>query len=96
MKTKERVHREWFRPVERGGRKSCPNCKAKLEPGESIWAWGEYIRAKWHTVQDVCKTCWPTVRVKLLAHKKDCGCVFILVPYHSALPDWMTLVGPSV
>jgi len=55
---KPRVHREWFRTVELGGRKSCPTCGTRLEPGESIWSWGEYVRAKWRTITHFCKQDW--------------------------------------
>lgn len=88
-----RVHNEWFRQVDRGGRKSCPSCRAKLEPGEKIWSWGEYLRAKWHSVKDVCKNCWPEVRKRLLAHEKDCpeNCTIELCGRGDQLPHWMTL-----
>lgn len=90
---KQRIHREWFRPVERGGRKSCPSCKAKLELGEWIWSWGEYHNAKWHNVQDVCKSCWPKVAERLRTHQTDCpdNCVIELVCREAPKPTWMTL-----
>ena len=88
---KYRTHREWFRPVERKKRKSCPSCKAKLEPGEWIWCWGEYVYGKWRNVKDVCKACWPSVREELNQHGRSCGCVIELTPYHATLPKWLTL-----
>ena len=88
---RQRVHREWFRRVDRGGRKSCSNCRAKLLPGESIWSWGEYVNAKWRNVQDLCMNCWPEVRQRLLAHKAECGCAFELIGYHSTKPSWMIM-----
>lgn len=88
---KQRTHNEWFRPVQRGGRKSCPTCKVKLEPGERIWCWGEYVHGKWHNVQDVCKACFPDILPKLKEHEDECGCTFELVAYCESLPEWLTL-----
>jgi hypothetical protein len=93
-KPKPRVHREWFKPVSRGGRKSCPTCRAKLEPGESIWSWGEYVYGKFRAIRDVCKNCWSGLVSDLKAHTDDCGCTVELVPYHAAKPAWMTLGEP--
>lgn len=47
--------------MERGKRKSCPNCRAKLVESESIWSWGEYINGKWRNVTDFCKECFDEV-----------------------------------
>lgn len=47
----------YIRSVKRGGRKTCPSCKLKLE-GRSIYSVGEYIRAKWHKAgEDFCEEC---------------------------------------
>lgn len=94
MRTRMRTHREWFRPVSLGGRKSCPECKTRLDAGESIWSWGEYIRAKWRTVGFTCKHCWKEVAKRLEEHRDECGCKFELVPYHCSLPEWMKLPEP--
>lgn len=90
-RTKQRSHNEWFRPVERGGRKSCSHCKCKLAKGEWIWSWGEYIRARFNNIRDVCKECWPEVRDRLLGHTADCGCTVTLMCCGAPQPDWMTL-----
>lgn len=91
---KQRIHREWFRPVSLGGRKSCPNCRSKLEEGESVWSWGEYVRAKWRTVAHLCRSCWHAAAEELVKHKDGCGCTFELVGYRCDLPEWMTLDQP--
>lgn len=89
---KTRQHNEWFRTVSLGGRKSCPTCKCKLEAGESIWTWGEYIRAKWRNIGHFCKHCWEReVAGRLRDHTSDCGCTVNLVMYHAIRPDWMIL-----
>lgn len=91
---KQRIHREWFRPVKAGGRKSCPNCKARLEEGESLWQWGEYHYTKWRNVLSVpfCKACYEeTVAKNLISHKGDCGCDFELVGKGHRLPEWLTI-----
>lgn len=94
-KTKQRLHREWFRPVLRGNRKSCPSCGEKLR-GEQIWCHGEYVNAKWRNVEDFCRRCWDGVRAKLLAHAGPCGCQFELVGYHTGLPWWLSLKPRTV
>jgi len=88
---KQRIHREWFRRVDRGGRKSCSGCGAKLEPGESIFSHGEYVCAKFRRIQDVCKSCWPSVAKKLKEHVAGCGCVFELMVCGSPQPAWLSL-----
>ncbi len=90
-KAKLRTHREHFRTVLRGGRKSCSNCKRKLPPGQYIYAWGEYVRATWRTVQDFCRECWPEIKARLQEHRGECGCTFELVGYHQGLPSWLKL-----
>jgi hypothetical protein len=92
-KPKQDIHREWFRTVSCGNRKSCPNCKVKLEPDESIWSWGNYIRAKWHTIGNFCKNCYEErVAKPMIAHSGPCGCVFEYVGYQGTkLPTWMVL-----
>jgi hypothetical protein len=92
MKRRPRDHNEWFRPVSLGGRKSCPECGAALAPGESVWSWGEYVRAKWRTVAHFCKDCYQDrVRKLLLDHQRGCGCGVSLVAYGGGrLPDWLT------
>jgi hypothetical protein len=93
VKVKQRVHREWFRPVSRGGRKSCPSCHERLLPGEYIWSLGNYVRAKWRSVKDVCKACWPKVREELLQHEAACpaNCTIELRGRGANLPAWMHL-----
>jgi len=89
---KLRQHNEWFRTVSMGNRKSCPCCHEKLEPGESIWSWGEYVCAKWRTVKHFCKNCFvKEVQTPLAAHAGPCGCTINLVGYRSSLPAWLTL-----
>ena len=79
-KVKERSHNEWFRTVSLNGRKSCPECKVKLEPGESIWSWGEYHNAKWRTVMRFCHACFINrVQIPLQEHVGTCGCKVELV-----------------
>lgn len=91
-KPKQRNHNEWFRPVSCGGRKSCPKCQAKLGKNESIWSWGNYINAKWHTITYFCKECFQTrVADHLLEHAGECGCSITLVMYHADQPRWLRL-----
>ena len=93
---KPKVHREWFRSVSFGGRKSCPECHAKLLPGEWIWTWGEYRNAKFRAIQHFCKSCWPTIRLLLVEHADECGCNFeFCIKGGSIQPDWLTLAVPD-
>lgn len=87
---KPRVHNEYFTTVLRGNRKSCPNCKAKLN-GELIYSWFEYHRVQRYAIQDFCIHCWDEVRSKLLDHSGPCGCVFQLNAKGCVLPSWLTL-----
>lgn len=82
MSKRARIHREWFRPVTR----KC-QCGSKLP----AWSWGEYIRGKWHNVQDICPVCWPSVIPRIVDHRDTCGCTFELVGKGATLPDWLVL-----
>lgn len=91
-KAKQRNHNEWFRTVSLGGRKSCPECKEKLAEGEKVWAWGNYVNAKWCNVSYFCRACFQkTVLARLTDHTADCGCTVTLVGRRTKLPDWLTL-----
>jgi hypothetical protein len=91
MTTKQRTHNEYFRQVSLGNRKTCPCCKQRLN-GKPIWSWGNYINAKWHTVQHFCERCYPEVRERLQLHQAECGCDFQFIGYQGVkLPSWLTL-----
>jgi len=90
-----RTQNEYFRPVSLSNRKSCPHCKAKLSPGESIWSWGEYVRGQWRTVRYFCRQCYPEIQTLLIEHKDQCGCSFQLKPYSCQLPEWLTIEEQS-
>jgi hypothetical protein len=88
---KPRTHNEWFRSVSLGNRKSCPSCKAKLEAGESIWTWGQYLYGKWHNITHFCKNCvLECVVTPLCNHVADCGCKVEFIGKGEALPRWLT------
>jgi hypothetical protein len=89
--TKPRVHKVWFTPVSRKGRKSCSNCHVKLPQGELIYSCFEYHNVCQRHIQDFCVNCWDGVRKRLKEHSKPCGCTFELVGYHCTLPQWLTL-----
>lgn len=96
MARKTRNHNEWFRSVSLGGRKNCPSCKEKLEQGEKIWSWGEYVFAKWRTVKHFCKKCYSEqVQTPLINHTDECGCTVNLIGYGGeTLPEWLNLTCP--
>ncbi len=88
---KTREHNEWFKAVELGGRKSCPECHAKLEPREWIWSWGEYVRMRFTRIRYCCKACFPTVVADIRRHTDSCGCTVNLIARIAPRPEWMTL-----
>ena len=92
-KPKQRVHREWFRAVSLGGRKTCPCCGEKLDGGD-IWTWGQYVRAKFRAIKHFCEKCWPQIRDELNEHTGGCGCTVELVGKGCSLPTWLTLTCP--
>lgn len=85
-----REHNEYFRSVSMNNRKSCPNCRAKLE-GEKIWSWGEYVYGRWNTVKYFCKECFSKeVSGPLGSHTDSCGCSVNLIGYNGeTLPEWL-------
>jgi hypothetical protein len=87
MPKTQRVHREWFRPVSLGNRKSCPTCGEMLGKG-SIISWGEYQYGKWRTVKHFCRKCYKTeVKPLLEEHAAECGCTFELMN----APEWLKI-----
>lgn len=89
----QRSPNEYFRTVSLGNRKSCPTCKEKLGPMESIWSWGEYQYGKWRTVDHFCKKCFASsVHDRLAGHIDSCGCEVNLVGKSGTkLPDWLAI-----
>jgi hypothetical protein len=88
---KKRTHNEFFRAV-MPRRKSCPNCRAKLEEGERVWCWGSYVRIRWvNVVGGFCKACYDeTVKARLDSHTGACGCTVELRGYQGQeLPAWL-------
>jgi len=82
----------YIRTVSLNNRKSCPTCSQKLD-GRLIYSAGEYVNAKWNTIQHFCELCFSTNL------KKDCD-VFkaklvrdiAFVPYQGTkIPDWLRL-----
>jgi hypothetical protein len=96
----QRIHREWFMPVQTAaGRTTCPcgmtRKQREAQGGDtSLYACGEYSRARWSTWDYCCRHCFQSriVRGRLLPHAAPCGCTFELQPRSGyRLPDWMVL-----
>lgn len=85
-KSKIRVHNEWFQPIVKT---TCP-CGVKKT---SVFAWGEYIAAKWRTVDYFCEACFETrVIPRLVSHAGDCGCQFNLTARSGhRIPEWIKM-----
>lgn len=81
-----RVHNEWFMPLVKT---SCPCGKKKVE----VFAWGEYFRNRWNTIEHFCRSCFITrVRSRLVVHAKGCGCSFVLNARSGyKIPDWIKM-----
>jgi hypothetical protein len=92
-KNRPRIHNEWMRAVQRGNRKSCTECHEKLDPGESIWSWGEYHNVRFRNIRDVCKKCWPQLTKLLVDHERQCpeNCTIQIICMGSSRPWWMVL-----
>jgi hypothetical protein len=67
---KIRVHNEWFQSIVKT---TCPCGQKKT----TCYAWGNYVAARWRTVEHFCEKCFQSrVMTRLLAHAGPCGCVF--------------------
>jgi hypothetical protein len=83
---KPAIHNEWFQPIVKT---TCP-CGAKKT---SVFAWGNYVNAKWRTVDHFCKACFgQRVVIRLLAHADPCGCMFNMNARsgYGPLPTWIS------
>ena len=83
---KARNHNEYFQPV----------VKTKCECGNyrtSVFAWGEYSNAKWHTIKHFCQNCFvERVQKPLREHVGPCGCTVTLVARSGyRIPEWISL-----
>jgi len=80
-------------------RKSCPTCKAKLEPGEYVWSWFEYVNLRQQAITRFCKACFDQqVKSKLADHVESCGCEINFIYYSapsSGVPEWLRWNAPS-
>ena len=82
----------YIRTVSLNNRKSCPTCLQKLN-GRLIYSAGEYVNAKWNTIQHFCELCFSENL------KKDCDVFKVklereiaFVPYQGTkIPDWLHL-----
>lgn len=82
----------YIRTVSLNNRKSCPTCSQKLE-GRLIYSAGEYVNAKWNTIQHFCELCFS------ISLKKDCevyrtktGKEIKFVSYQGTkIPEWLHL-----
>jgi len=83
---KERIHNEWFRPIVK---RSCP-CGAKKV---DMFAWGEYLRCNWWTIDHFCQSCFvERVLKRLISHAGECGCVFKLCAKNGySIPSWICM-----
>lgn len=90
MAKKLRVHNEYFQPIVKT---TCPCGEKKTQ----VYAWGEYIRARWCTVDHFCQACFSTrVIPRLVSHAGDCGCTFKLSARSGySLPDWLKMPEQS-
>jgi hypothetical protein len=82
-KLKGEPHREWFMPIKK---KRCP-CGRGREP---VMAWGQYVHARWRTIQHFCEKCFGDVLARMKAHVTACGCSFEFQARSGyELPAWL-------
>lgn len=90
-----RVHNEWFQPIVKRGRCLCRRDTAeRLALGDiRIFAWGEYVSAKWRTVDYFCLGCFAErIIPRLRQHANGCGCTFqVCARSGYTLPAWIKL-----
>jgi hypothetical protein len=81
-----RIHNEWFQPLVKT---TCP-CGWK---GVSCYAWGEYVNAKWRTVEHFCRECFEArVLKRLISHASECGCIFqVQARSGYSIPTWIQI-----
>lgn len=83
----QRVHREWFMLLS----KTTCYCGQRHT---QVYAWGEYLRAKWRTVDHFCQACFKDrILSRLIAHAGPCGCSFEFCARsgHGPLPEFLKL-----
>jgi hypothetical protein len=93
---KVRTHNEWFQSTVAPRCDCGSNRKSRTANHQDtqVWIWGEYVVARWRTVQKVCQACWSTTVIpRLRRHAEPCGCTFALQARsgHGPLPTWMVL-----
>lgn len=81
---KIRIHNEYFQPLVKA---TCPCGQKKTQ----VFAWGEYSRGRWFTVDHFCQQCFSRrVIPRLLNHAGDCGCKFHLQARTGySIPSWI-------
>lgn len=86
MKTKARIHNEWFQPLS-DKRKTCPYCHVAVTSG--LYAWGEYVYGKWRTVRHFCQECFPLIQKSLQDHAMKCRCeIEYCARSGHSMPEW--------
>lgn len=95
MAKKQRNHNEYIQPL---ASNRCPNClDAKGHKVKTpVYAWGEYVNAKWRTVKHFCLFCFAKEVLYLLEqHAWQCGCKISVVARSGyRLPEWMPVEFP--
>ncbi len=94
------IHREWFQDTAYGVCDCGSNRRSRRKAGKdlTVYAWGEYVSARWSTVRRVCECCFQGAAIPMLrAHADPCGCSFQLVARSGhSLPPWITLEGSGI
>jgi hypothetical protein len=82
------VHNEWFQQI---SKRSCPCGQKKTD----VFAWGEYLRGNWRTVEHFCEACYSSrVEPRLRNHASECGCTFAFQARSGySLPAWLRAKG---
>lgn len=80
----------YIRTVSLGNRKSCPECKIKLN-GNPIYSSGEYLNGKWNTTNHFCRNCFPQFQEKINLFQEQTKRFVVFKGYQGFhIPDWFT------
>jgi len=76
----------WFQPIKKT---TCDCGEKKTE----VWAWGKYIRNRWHTINHFCQKCFADRVLRWV--NSNTSNEFTFNPRMGySLPDWLRKIPP--
>lgn len=91
MKVKVKTVNLWYMPVSLSNRKSCPQCKAKLQ-GRQIYGWYEYHAVRMYLIDYFCELCYIDVVLdnRVIHQQIKQGVQHSHNVKYGAVPEWIT------